>query len=376
MKRLSTVFVLLLIISISVFSQNNQYTIEGRIGNYNSPVCAYFLYEDGVNLQVDTCVLHDGHFRFSGHRDYTFFARLVLDHGDNSNPAQTDLLSFYVDAGTTYISGRDSIVSASVKGSPTTDLYCQYQSQLLPLQEEGRRLQLRFQQADDLRKQNTQFMDSMNIWYQSIQARYNDMTLDFIRSHPGSMLGVYMLLSEVQTRPGNDAITPTYEALSPSVKESEPGLRLRQLIEENSPLAIGSTAPDFSIADNNGHLLRLSDYKGHYVLLHFWSPDCDHCLQAQQGLKQAYMNIKDRKFRIVSIAVESPENRQVWLANLQSGLDGWVNASELKGWQGEVTRQYKVYAVPYNYLIDQEGKIVGRELYNDDLLIKLKHLLN
>ena len=49
--------------------------------------------------------------------------------------------------------------------------------------------------------------------------------------------------------------------------------------------------------------------------------------------------------------------------------------SDLKGWESEGAKVYNIRAIPANVLIDQEGKIIAKDLRGDDLYKKVSELL-
>src|SRR5215510_1163002 len=84
------------------------------------------------------------------------------------------------------------------------------------------------------------------------------------------------------------------------------GLVVFLMLRDNSggPLRIGQVAPDFSVKDSNGNLIRFADYRGKFVVVNFWYSDCAPCEQEMPDLQTITNTFKDRKFQILPISVD------------------------------------------------------------------------
>lgn len=54
---------------------------------------------------------------------------------------------------------------------------------------------------------------------------------------------------------------------------------------------------------------------------------------------------------------------------------GWVQVSDLNGFDNLAAKDYAVQSIPSNFLIDAQGKIVARNLRGEDLYKKVEELL-
>lgn len=370
------ILVYLFLTTIALSAQNREskeYTLSGKINSDNAPQQVYLSYRrvDSKTAQLDSCLIKDGMFCFKDTLPYTLPATITTTR--NLQTA-TDRFDFYLDPANQSITSDGSLRDARIEGSPTTTLYQTYLSLQSAFEKEGERLQQTYQQAKPARQTNKQFKDSLNRWAYDIQQRYDDMSIGFISQHPNNLLGVYMLLSEISTRPANERIEPAFLSLSDSIRQTIPGKKLAALIEKNRTLPIGQPAPDFTLNDQDGHTVRLSDFRGKHVLLNFWSPECDNCLKEMQQLKEIHRTFGHQDFVILNIAVISKELRDKWLETIAREELEWTNLTDLQGWTSPVTRQYKVHVTPFNYLIDPNGNILAPELYGASLMLTLNRI--
>lgn len=122
-------------------------------------------------------------------------------------------------------------------------------------------------------------------------------------------------------------------------------------------MQIEKPAPDFTLLDTNGKAVKLSQFKGYYVLLDFWASWCQPCLQQVPALKAFYSRNKEKNLHVIGISLD--ENKSNWLSAIKKyGLD-WQHVSDLNGWKSIICPLYGVEAIPKNVVIDPDGKIIG-----------------
>jgi peroxiredoxin len=149
---------------------------------------------------------------------------------------------------------------------------------------------------------------------------------------------------------------------------------MKAQLEALKVTAIGSEAPDFIQNDVNGNPVKLSSFRGKYVLLDFWASWCGPCRQENPNVARNYARFKNKNFTVVGVSLDRPDGKSAWLAAIKSdGLD-WTQLSDLKFWSNQAAALYSVTSIPQNYLIDPQGKIIAKNLRGEDLDAKLEQL--
>lgn len=127
----------------------------------------------------------------------------------------------------------------------------------------------------------------------------------------------------------------------------------------------GAIAPDFTINTIEGKNIKLSDFKGKYVLLDFWASWCGPCREENPNVVQAYKNYKDRNFTILSVSLDKDPKQ--WKQAIQTDGLTWTHAGELQDFDGPSVKLFQVEAIPASFLIDPSGKIIAKNLRAADL---------
>ena len=132
--------------------------------------------------------------------------------------------------------------------------------------------------------------------------------------------------------------------------------------------------PDLNLKNPDGQEVAVSDLKGKIVLVDFWASYCmmcteDHCYY----FKPIYNSYKDSGFEIYSVSVD--ENVKNWRQAIEKDSLNWIHVSDLMGQESPVFSKYAVEDLPTNYLLNEEGKIIARNIDASDLEETLSTLL-
>lgn len=201
--------------------------------------------------------------------------------------------------------------------------------------------------------------------YDSVKTIYDQQVMEFnfkwIKAHPLSYINsarlFYMMnsLTEEQTK-------TIFEQLNADAKGNNIGRYLRYRIDS---LFIGQTAPDFKQADTAGNMVDLYSFRGKYVLIDFWASWCLPCRADNPNLVKAMQKLGNGNFTILSVSLDSKRNS--WLEAIKKDQLNWTHVSDLKEWKNAVSVKYGIHSIPDNFLLDPEGKIIGRRISGTDL---------
>ncbi|MBB6271885.1 peroxiredoxin [Pedobacter cryoconitis] len=126
-------------------------------------------------------------------------------------------------------------------------------------------------------------------------------------------------------------------------------------------------APDFTQNDVNENPIKLSSFKGKFVLIDFWASWCKPCRAENPNVIKAYAKYKDKNFEILGVSLDEETGKTAWIEAIKKDGITWPQVSDLKGWKNEAAKLYAIKSIPQNFLIDPSGKIIATNLRGEEL---------
>lgn len=147
---------------------------------------------------------------------------------------------------------------------------------------------------------------------------------------------------------------------------------LKPRLAQIALLRMGNVAPDFSLPNQEGKPIALSSLRGKYVLIDFWASWCGPCRRQNPHVVRLYQKYSNKPFTILGVSLD--RERDSWLEAITADRLTWNHVSDLQYWSSAAAKLYGVSSIPFTVLLDPEGRIIAKNLWADELEVKLAEL--
>ncbi|WP_454880451.1 redoxin domain-containing protein [Sphingobacterium detergens] len=368
MKNFKMATLALFLSPMLLLAQQTTFQITGNAPKAFNGKKVYLDYTKDGFPASDSSTIVDNKFSFKGIVEEPSYSRMVFDQdGKGKLIAQNigDRLYFYLGNENYTIVIKDSLKTASIKGSPLHDHYVAYLNEIgggfMDIIDAGNKA---FAAVDkDAPDANEQYKTIHEKFEARFEAR-RVKELAFASKNPNSIFAVDALIDAANKRKLSE-IEPLFLKLSEEVRQLTNARQLEARFLAEKSVKIGNKAPDFSQPDTNGKLIKVSDFKGQYVLIDFWASWCSPCRAENPNLLKAYNKYKSKGLEVLAVSLDDTKGRNAWLKAIKEDGLPWIHVADLKGWSNEAAVLYGVRAVPQNYLVDPKGNIVAINIKGD-----------
>lgn len=381
-KTLNILLFCILFFSYAALAQQTKIKLQIKVDNPSTENLKIYLLEFGDKDQlkiIDSASANSkGIYKFKVPFQQPKKLRVIMKatySADQITNAKEDYMDFYLEEKNINIRTQSNLAQANITAGDINKTYRVYDKQVIGILDKTKEpLKLKYETLAKENKLVGSYLDSLLADMEAYTSLEDSLTLNFVQSHPNSVVSLDIISSNLAHSNKNYINKKMLSSLDENLKSSPKGQRVKAKLYNEGLHNIGSIAPDFQQNDINGNPVRLSDFKGKYVLIDFWASWCGPCRKENPNVLEAYNLYKNQNFTVLGVSLDNPGKKSDWLKAIETDRLPWTNVSDLKGWENDVAKLYGVRAIPHNVLVDPHGKIIAINLKGKNLNDFLKNL--
>ncbi|RGY13312.1 AhpC/TSA family protein [Butyricimonas virosa] len=314
------------------------------------------------NDTLATTNMVGGKFEFTGRVDRAMVAYIMTADMKARIPLMIENAVFNVIANEkmVYVDG----------GGKAQELYRQFDAINASVMQEQQRMQKEAQQA--YQEQNMPKLQALQAQLQKFADKAQQQEADLLKANGGSFVAAFVITNTMR-QVGLERLRERYNYLTDEIKSGPYGKVIAQQIALYESLEIGGTAPDFTAMTPEGDTLSLHQVKGKVKLLDFWASWCNPCRQENPNMLKLYQKYQSKGLEIISFSLDN--DPRAWKKAIEEDGMVWKHFSDLKAQGSPIAAMYNLMSIPYTLLLDENNKIVGKNLRGAQLQKKVAELL-
>jgi len=272
-------------------------------------------------------------------------------------------IGFFAEAGTVVIEGqRDNIYFSKIGGTPENDKWREYMQFNVGVNEQRNAANGERHRAS--RAGDNEAVAAANAKIAAIERMFTDYRDSLVRSGSRSMVSLYLAKIPLPMM-NSHQIDSVLKYFDPQMATNPYYVEMRERADLLRRVEKGAVAPEFTAQTPEGEVIRLSDFRGKYLVLDFWASWCVPCRAENPGMIRLYERFHPRGLEVLSFSLDNDAER--WKKAIEEDGMVWHHASDLIGGRSPIVQEYGIDGIPAIWFIDPDGVIMASGLRGEQL---------
>lgn len=343
---------------LAACKDESKFKVEGTIKNADSVKKVYLLEADSsqINVVDSVAVGNDGKFEIKHSAPYQNLYKLRIAGGIYDLIAKNgEVITFSTDQ-------KDKNHTYEISGSESSEKILEFNKISATWGEKNSKIVAEYQaKVEAVGKETDSLVKIYRPLFMKNMDDYAQDVLKFVNDNKSSLASFYALSSLEPMRYEQQMVAYADDVQKSNSFSDNPAVkRFVAQMEDIKPISVGHKAPDFTVKSIKGDSIKLSSFKGKYVMLDFWASWCAPCRAENPNVVKAYAKYKNKGFNIFGISLDISMND--WEKAINDDKLTWTHGSDLERFEGPTEHLYHIEAIPSNFMIDPQGIIVAKNL--------------
>jgi peroxiredoxin len=351
---------------IVINAQDPHYEITGNITGAEGVIFTLQKTVQGKTVNMNAAEVNNGTFKMIG-GSVTYPQRVRLTVMDKKK----SMFLFLENSPITITGTLEDLESAKVTGSKTQDELYNLEDLLSALLKEEKSKIEELQAAAKMGFKNK--AENLNSEVVVITKKIREIKLQFLKDNPKTFIAPIVIQSMLNSVPASE-LDELVNRMDPSVSAVPQMTEIRSKLDVLKRVEPGQKAPDFTMEDVSGKPVSLSSVIGSRLLLiDFWAGWCGPCRAENPNIVKVYKDYHSKGFDILGVSLD--RNIDEWKKAIDYDGLKWTQVSDLQFWNNKAAKLYCVSSIPANFLLDEKGVIIARNLRGEALRNKVAEIL-
>lgn len=357
MKHIGMLIMLVMALSMTGIAQTGFKISAQTAGMPDSKM--YLISSNGDTLAIADMV--NGTFIMTGSAEKPDVAYIMTADRKGIIPIMLENAEFKVTANAQMI---------YVEGGLAQTLFNEFEAINSSLSQERARLQKEMEAA--MSEGNQAKMQIVDQQFSRFVKKAQEQEMNLLKANNNSFVAAYIVSQSMQQIP-YELLKARYELLGENARKTFSGLAVADMLARHEQLEPGNVAPDFTARTPEGDTLSLHQVKGKLKLIDFWASWCGPCRQENPNMLKLYQKYHPKGLEIISVSLD--DNEAAWKKAIAEDGMIWKHVSELAGPASKIAQTYLLKSIPYTILVDENNKIIAKDLRGNQLQKKIAEIL-